>query len=166
MKYRITKIKKVCNKAYLNDGDIIELEPIDSPSDDESYVEIKKPSPDDVKVESLDDELHDEYYNNDECDTGKRDFEVLAQIAKEHFQKHPDDINCIKKSEAIRQMIENNKESLKGMVSIEKVLEVLPDEMPEEFYMYQNFTLGKEWNKCVRSICKAIEQLKEKSCPE
>ena len=84
----------------------------------------------------------------------------FAQIAKEHFQEHPENINCIKKSEAIRQMIANNKKLMKGMISHAEVLKVFDEASSTGIMVHRD----KETTSITYPIAQIRKALEDISC--
>jgi len=125
MRYRIKRVKEGCIDGSVFFDDIIELEKIDEPEE-----------------KTLEEKIQNAH---------RMPFiaETYAQIAKEHYQKHPEEIH-----EGFWEEFAVIANKRLNLVSLDKVLEVF-DEAKKSLVM-----IG--YNTEISFIRKALEQLKEK----
>jgi len=162
-KYRIKSVKyrdySIHDEGDIRSIDIIELEPLDQESD---ICNKDKP-----KEETLEEKFYNHlksgflrFYNSEDKEVQKETARRSAKIAKEYYQEHPENINCIKKSEAIRQMIANNKKLMKGMVSHAEVLKVFDEASSTGIMVHRD----KETTSITYPIAQIRKALEDISC--
>ena len=122
---------------------------------------------DEPKEETLEEKFYNHlksgflrFYNSEDKEVQKETARRSAKIAKEYYQEHPENINCIKKSEAIRQMIANNKKLMKGMVSHAEVLKVFDEASSTGIMVHRD----KETTSITYPIAQIRKALKEMKC--
>ena len=108
--------------------------------------------------ESLERKLHELFFSEFgwDCTEIDKDVKTVAQIAKEHYQEHPDEIDCCTMESHMKIYDED---FMDGMVKLSDVLRVF-----DKAFNQLTYTRVKEWSVVaqINYIRKAIEQLGEK----
>ena len=158
MKYNYTSYDDDGQKLYKG---IIELEPIDESEEthfDEIYEEARQSAPESKMVKHIEETL-EEKMDCWLCGVSLRDsqFEVakkMAQIAKEHYQEHPNEIVNLSYKQKWHKTGYNmgREDALSGMVSHSKVMEVFKN-------THTPVECNWDCNECYNSVRTALQNM-------